>query len=119
MIRRKKVYVFLFSLIAMLVVGCGSAETEKTEDTDGCIVVQVPEGETVQSLFSFESKQTLSLSGAASGMVYMGFLSDRNSVVWVSDSTFLYVPGEARVESAIYYRNRLRDDPIPYDEFKQ
>lgn len=89
------------------------------EVTDGSVVVQVPEGSTVESLFDFTSTENISLSGATSGIIHVGNLENGNSVVWRSDSVFLYLQGKARDVSVVYYSNRLDDDPIPYSEFKE
>ena len=109
MTRKKQVYLFLLSLSMMILIGC----------TDGSVVVQVPEGSTVESLFDFTSTENISLSGATSGIIHVGNLENGNSVVWRSDSVFLYLQGKARDVSVVYYSNRLDDDPIPYSEFKE
>lgn len=82
-------------------------------------MVQVPEGSTVESLFNFTSTEQISVSGSVSGFVRIGNLENGNSVVWNSDSVFLYVQGEANRVSVVYYLNRLRDDPISYSQFKE
>ena len=111
MTRKKQVYLFLLSLSMMILIGCGKSTSETKEVTDGSVVVQVPEGSTVESLFDFTSTENISLS--------VGNLENGNSVVWRSDSVFLYLQGKARDVSVVYYSNRLDDDPIPYSEFKE
>ena len=55
MTRKKQVYLFLLSLSMMILIGCGKSTSETKEVTDGSVVVQVPEGSTVESLFDFTS----------------------------------------------------------------
>ena len=119
MTRKKQVYLFLLSLSMMILIGCGKSTSETKEVTDGSVVVQVPEGSTVESLFDFTSTENISLSAATSGIIHVGNLENGNSVVWRSDSGFLYLQGKARDVSVVYYSNRLDDDPIPYSEFKE
>ena len=77
-------------------------------------------GSTVSRVYLiFTSTENISLSGAASGIIHVGNLANGNSVVWKSDSVFLYLQGKAQNVSVIYYSNRLDDDPIPYSEFKE
>jgi hypothetical protein len=64
MTRKKQVYLFLLSLSMMILIGCGKSTSETKEVTDGSVVVQVPEGSTVESLFDFTSTENISLSGA-------------------------------------------------------
>ena len=66
MTRKKQVYLFLLSLSMMILIGCGKSTSETKEVTDGSVVVQVPEGSTVESLFDFTSTENISLSGATS-----------------------------------------------------
>ena len=119
MTRKKQMYLFLMILSMMMLIGCGKSTSETKEVTDGSVVVQVPEGSTVESLFDFTSTENISLSGATSGIIHVGNLENGNSVVWRSDSVFLYLQGKARDVSVVYYSNRLDDDPIPYSEFKE
>lgn len=119
MTRKKQMYLFLMVLSMMMLIGCGKSTSGTKEVTDGSIVVQVPEGSTVESLFDFTSTENISLSGVASGIIHVGNLANGNSVVWKSDSVFLYLQGKAQDVSVIYYSNRLDDDPIPYSEFKE
>ena len=86
MTRKKQVYLFLLSLSMMILIGCGKSTSETKEVTDGSVVVQVPEGSTVESLFDFTSTENISLSGATSGIIHVGNLENGNSVVWRSDS---------------------------------
>ena len=109
MTRKKQVYLFLLSLSMMILIGCGKSTSETKEVTDGSVVVQVPEGSTVESLFDFTSTENISLSGATSGIIHVGNLENGNSVVWRSDSVFLYLQGKARDVSVVYYSNRLDD----------
>ena len=39
--------------------------------------------------------------------------------MWDASDDFLYVKGEAKDVSIIYYMNQLREDPITYDEFQE
>ena len=119
MTRKKQMYLFLMVLSMMMLIGCGKSTSGTKEVTDGSIVVQVPEGSTVESLFDFTSTENISLSGAASGIIHVGNLANGNSVVWKSDSVFLYLQGKAQDVSVIYYSNRLDDDPIPSSEFQE
>ena len=125
MTRKKQMYLFLMVLSMMMLIGCGKSTSGTKEVTDGSIVVQVPEGSTVESLFDFTSTENISLSGAASGIIHVGNLANGNSVFVMfyiflkSDSVFLYLQGKAQDVSVIYYSNRLDDDPIPYSEFKE
>ena len=112
MTRKKQMYLFLMVLSMMMLIGCGKSTSGTKEVTDGSIVVQ-------ESLFDFTSTENISLSGAASGIIHVGNLANGNSVVWKSDSVFLYLQGKAQDVSVIYYSNRLDDDPIPYSEFKE
>ena len=119
MTRKKQMYLFLMVLSMMMLIGCGKSTSGTKEVTDGSIVVQVPEGSTVESLFDFTSTENISLSGAASGIIHVVNLANCNSVGGKSDSVFLYLQGKAQDVSVIYYSNRLDDDPIPYSEFKE
>ena len=110
MTRKKQMYLFLMVLSMMMLIGCGKSTSGTKEVTDGS---------TVESLFDFTSTENISLSGAASGIIHVGNLANGNSVVWKSDSVFLYLQGKAQDVSVIYYSNRLDDDPIPYSEFKE
>ena len=76
MTRKKQVYLFLLSLSMMILIGCGKSTSETKEVTDGSVVVQVPEGSTVESLFDFTSTENISLSGAASGIIHVGNLAN-------------------------------------------
>lgn len=49
----------------MMLIGCGKSTSGTKEVTDGSIVVQVPEGSTVESLFDFTSTENISLSTTA------------------------------------------------------
>ena len=51
MTRKKQMYLFLMVLSMMMLIGCGKSTSGTKEVTDGSIVVQVPEGSTVESLF--------------------------------------------------------------------
>ncbi len=115
MTRKKQMYLFLMVLSMMMLIGCGKSTSGTKEVTDGSF----EEGITVESLFDFTSTENISLSGAASGIIHVGNLANGNSVVWKSDSVFLYLQGKAQDVSVIYYSNRLDDDPIPYSEFKE
>ena len=53
MTRKKQMYLFLMVLSMMMLIGCGKSTSGTKEVTDGSIVVQVPEGSTVESLFDF------------------------------------------------------------------
>ncbi|WP_461873829.1 hypothetical protein [Fusicatenibacter sp.] len=117
--RKKQVYSFLVGLVMVVLIGCGKQTSEASGDSDGCIVVQIPEGSTIESLFDFKSTEQISLSGATSGIIHVGILEDGNSVVWNSDSVFLYVQGEAQDVSVMHYSYRLEDKPISYSEFKK
>ena len=57
MTRKKQMYLFLMVLSMMMLIGCGKSTSGTKEVTDGSIVVQVPEGSTVESLFDFTSSQ--------------------------------------------------------------
>ena len=50
MTRKKQMYLFLMVLSMMMLIGCGKSTSGTKEVTDGSIVVQVPEGSTVESL---------------------------------------------------------------------
>ena len=71
--RRKRLSVLLLALSMMLLMGCVGA-SGKTEEKDDSVVVQVPEGSTVASLFSFTSTQQISVSGAVEGFIRIGNL---------------------------------------------
>lgn len=116
--RGKHSGIFLLTLCMMLLMGCAGA-SEKAEEKDSDVVVQVSEGSTVEELFNFTSTQQISVSGAVEGFIRIGNLENGNSVVWSSDSVFLYVKGEANSISSQYYLNRLKAEPIPYAEFKE
>lgn len=57
MTRKKQMYLFLMVLSMMMLIGCGKSTSGTKEVTDGSIVVQVPEGSTVESLFDFTSTE--------------------------------------------------------------
>ena len=74
MTRKKQVYLFLLSLSMMILIGCGKSTSETKEVTDGSVVVQVPEGSTVESLFDFTSTENICCS----------YFSDRNRFLdWI------------------------------------
>ena len=66
MTRKKQMYLFLMVLSMMMLIGCGKSTSGTKEVTDGSIVVQVPEGSTVESLFDFTSTENISLSFSVS-----------------------------------------------------
>ena len=107
----------------MMLAGCGKTTSGETEDSDSCVVVQVPEGDAVEDLFQFQSKinvSTLNDVSKLDGTIHIGILENGNSVVWRSDSVFLYVPGEASDASVVHYSNKLLEgEPISYEEFNE
>lgn len=109
----------------MMLAGCGKTTSGETEDSDSCVVVQVPEGDAVEDLFQFQSKKQINVStlndvSKLDGTIHIGILENGNSVVWRSDSVFLYVPGEASDASVVHYSNKLLEgEPISYEEFNE
>ena len=57
--RKKQVYSFLVGLVMVVLIGCGKQTSEVSGDSDGCIVVQIPEGSTIESLFDFKSTEQM------------------------------------------------------------
>lgn len=127
MSKRKCFYAVMLMLAfsILMLTGCGKGASKEAKKEEDGVVVALPEGSKVESVFHFESKETMGVHGATSfgipdGMVlYIGTLEDGNSVVWYSDSVFLYLPGEANTTNIIYYAKRLKEDPIAYDEFEK
>ena len=120
----KYLCVFVMTLSIIMLVGCGKSTEKSPADNDNCVVVEVPEGSEVKSIFHFESTSQTSLTGGsgvgvADGVYRMGKLEDGNSIVWRSEDVFLYVPGEAEAKEILHYGTRLKDTPISYDEFKE
>lgn len=117
-------YVLAVSLLSgVMLMGCGKSETKASEDSDNCVVVQVPENSTIEELFDFTSKSNIALSTWGDDddtiSVYkVGTLKNGGSIVWGTGNVFLYVPGEAKKASIIHYKNRLQDTPISYENFK-
>lgn len=122
--KKSKYFCIILLLLNCLVLfGCGNSTAKSDTDSDGFLLVQVPENSTIQDLFTFKSTKQLYLTGGTSfgvadGSIYIGILEDGNSVVWRTDSTFLYVPGEASDTSIIYYGKQFAKDPISYQEFQ-
>lgn len=117
-------YVLFVSLLSgAMLMGCGKSETKVSEDSDNCVVVQVPENTTIEELFDFTEESQIALSnwgddyGDATSYK-IGKLKDGGSIVWGAGNVFLYVPGEAKETSIVHYKNRLQDTPISYENFK-
>ena len=118
-----KYFLALSLLSSILLVGCGKSAAEVSGDSDNCVVVQTPEGSTIEELFDFKQQKQIALSNwgddySASTIYRVGELEDGDSLIWKSDSVFLYVPGEAKDTSIVHYKNRLQDAPISYENFK-
>ena len=122
--KKSKYFCTIFLFLSCLVLfGCGNSTAKSDADSDNCILVEVPENSTIQDLFTFKSSKQLYLTGGTSfgvadGSIYIGILEDGNSIVWRTDSAFLYVPGEASDTSIIYYGKQFAEDPISYQEFQ-
>lgn len=124
MYRRKNYCILIFVLCITMLIGCGKTATEQTSKEDDSIVVQVPAGNSVKGIFDFKSTKQISLQGGASfdvsdGIINVGKLDNGDSILWRSDTEFLYIHGEAKETSIISYGKKLMDDPISYDEFKK
>ena len=114
----KSFFIIILSLCIIALTGCLKKPTEEVKTTDDCVTVQLPEGSAVKDLFQFKSTDQIFVAGADRS-IYIGYLEDGNSVVWDAGDEFLYVKGEAKDASIIYYMNQLREDPITYNEFQE
>lgn len=120
-----KVKYYLGCLIVggiMILSGCGKAAEEVSVDSDNCILVQAPEGCTIEDLFDFKQKRQIALlnwgdSPGDSKVYTVGELEGGDSIIWQTDSAFIYLPGEAKETNIVHYKNRLQDEPISYKEF--
>lgn len=128
---QKAIGMFMAIILFAFLTGCGrnSAENEKKNYT----VVEVPDNESVEGLFDFESVTKVALSGQLSklgieeGVYCIGALSNGHSVVWRSDDDlygyddglFVYVEDSVSKQQVISYAAKPEDTSITYDDFRE
>ena len=94
--KKVKCFLAVLMLSSVMLLGCGDSAEKVESDSDQCVVVQVPDGSTVEELFTFKQKTQMALSYLEddSTTVYrIGDLEEGGSIVWGANDAFLYVPG--------------------------
>ena len=89
--KKVKCFLAVLMLSSVMLLGCGDSAEKVESDSDQCVVVQVPDGSTVEG----------------------------GSIVWGANDAFLYVPGGADDSDILHYKDRLQDTPISYENFKE
>lgn len=120
--KQVKCFLAVLMLSSVMLLGCGDSAEKVESDSDQCVVVQVPDGSTVEELFTFKQKTQMALSYLEddSTTVYrIGDLEEGGSIVWGANDAFLYVPGGADDSDILHYKDRLQDTPISYENFKE
>ena len=107
--KKVKCFLAVLMLSSVMLLGCGDSAEKVESDSDQCVVVQVPDGSTVEELFTFKQKTQMALSYLEddSTTVYrIGDLEEGGSIVWGANDAFLYVPGGADDSDIRHYIDR-------------
>lgn len=83
--KKVKCFLAVLMLSSVMLLGCGDSAEKVESDSDQCVVVQVPDGSTVEELFTFKQKTQMALSYLEddSTTVYrIGDLEEGGSIVW-------------------------------------
>ena len=54
--KKVKCFLSVLMLSSVMLLGCGDSAEKVESDSDQCVVVQVPDGSTVEELFTFKQK---------------------------------------------------------------
>ena len=54
--KKVKCFLAVLMLSSVMLLGCGDSAEKVESDSDQCVVVQVPDGSTVEELFTFKQK---------------------------------------------------------------
>ena len=60
--KKVKCFLAVLMLSSVMLLGCGDSAEKVESDSDQCVVVQVPDGSTVEELFTFKQKTQMALS---------------------------------------------------------
>ena len=93
--KKVKCFLAVLMLSSVMLLGCGDSAEKVESDSDQCVVVQVPDGSTVEELFTFKQKTQMALS----------YLED--------DSTTVYRIGDLEEGGSIVCSGRGRRQRYP------